>query len=239
MSPGRCSRRAISTRLLPSLERVPVFVDVADLERLPVGLPQRRNLLVDRTCASSTPGAEGLHNRLGECVPLSFHSIRIELPVDKRVALHPLSGDIEGQAIAHRIGQDCAGAAQRVPNADLVPDIGVVEGQVSDDELGQKQVLEHVSMDRAPSAVGIGAVRHEARSADRGRQQILEYGVTIDLDAVRALLLAERHDDERATDRHGRSPTFRSSKQTAPCSWLEHNYCRRPPKSLIRTCFFA
>ena len=186
---------------LPAFQRLPEFVDVAHLEGFPVRLLQAGNLLVDRAGAPPAPGTEGGGDRFGEGLALRLERGRIELSLLQRVVLQALPGDVEGQAIADRVGHHRTAGAQRVAHADFVPHVRIVHREVGDNELRQEQILEHVEMDRAAAAIGVGPMRPQPGGHDRRLEQSLVDVVAIHFGSVRQLLLAERHDREGAACR--------------------------------------
>src|ERR1700760_2608033 len=106
---------------------------------------------------------------------------------------HSLAIQVERQLTAQRIGQDRAARAQRMPNADFIPDIWVIDGEVGNDQLSDQKVLKHVGMNGAAAPFRIGATWPQPGRLDCWLQVVPIDPIEVDIIAVRPRLAPEGH----------------------------------------------
>ena len=104
--------------------------------------------------------------------------------------------DVERQGAALRERQDRRLRPRRVPDAELVIDVGVEQGQVGDRIIAEQDALEHELVDEAGALLLVGADAVQPRRFDRRRHDFGIDMIEIDHSPSRVRLASERHDDE-------------------------------------------
>jgi hypothetical protein len=114
-------------------------------------------------------------------------------PSTQRVVELAVGVDVEWLVRPRSLHEDDAARAQRMPHAQLVPDIGVVERQVGNHQVGDQQFLEHVGPDIAGAGFFVSAEDLEAGRLERRPNVLRVDAIEVDQLTIVPRLAAERH----------------------------------------------
>ena len=109
----------------------------------------------------------------------------------QRVFENPFRPDIERNARLITADHNRPPCAQSMPNAKLVPRIGIVDRHIGNDEIGQKQFLKHVGEDIAGPVFEIRAEDIGAGLRDRWFNELPVNLIEVDFQTARIHLLAK------------------------------------------------
>ncbi len=136
-----------------------------------------------------------------------FVDVRRPPPAIQLVGQHPVGSQVERDALDVRVDEHGRVRPDRVPDAQLVEDVGVGGGEVDNGVVGQDQPLVHRLVDQPAHQLLVGPQRHHRGRFDGGCEQLCVHGVEVHDTPARVWLGAERHDDEAQwIERHEPQP---------------------------------
>ena len=118
---------------LPGIVPLPELAHVADAQRFPVRLLQVGHQAVDRTHRAAVPRLHRLLHHLREAALVVAQRRWVGGAILQAVAQLAIGVNVEGRRHLAATNEHHATGAQRMADAQLVPDVGIVDGEIRHD----------------------------------------------------------------------------------------------------------